>query len=111
MISFPVVSLHFFEQCVESLEVGFPEFAIALQPFSRLSEWLGVETAWPALSIAAARNQPRSLQHFEVLGNGWLGHRERLGPLHKRRITSSPTGQNRPPRRSGKPRQRRLQSP
>src|SRR6266478_9385326 len=76
---FFLASLHHLEQGVEILEPGLPELPVAFQPSTGLGEGLGLEPAGAALRIAAARNQAGALQDFEVLGDGRLTHRERLG--------------------------------
>src|SRR5947208_17115492 len=81
---FLVLGLQLVEQCVQALERGLPEPAVALQPLRSIGEPLGLEPAGPALGIAAARDQAGTLQHLEMLGDRRLAHRERATELRHR---------------------------
>src|SRR5438552_8315725 len=83
------------EQCVELLEFAFPDLPIALQPFVRFGERSDLDPARPSLGGTAARNQLRTLQYLEVLGNGGLAHLERLGQLGHRGVALGKTRENR----------------
>src|SRR2546422_5470345 len=72
--------LELIEQRVEALVVPLPQPAVALQPLGGFPQALGLEAAGPPLRVAAARNQAGPLQDLQVLRDGGLAHRERLGP-------------------------------
>ena len=79
-----VPPLHLFQVLIESIEALLPEPPITLDPFGDLFEPIGFETAGPPLRFAATRDEPRALQHPEVLGHGGKGHVERLRKLRDR---------------------------
>src|SRR6266480_5993779 len=85
------------EQGIEALVVALPQPPVALQPFGRFPQPLGLEAARPSLRVAAARNQAGALQYLQVLGDRRLAHRERLGQLCHRRLTRRQASQDCPP--------------
>src|SRR2546430_12465330 len=54
------------EQGIEALVVALPQPPVALQPFGRFPQPLGLEAARPSLRVAAARNQAGALQYLQV---------------------------------------------
>src|SRR5206468_9257324 len=70
---------------------------VALQPSIGLRERLGFDPTRPSLRITAARNQPSALQHLQVLGDGRLTYRERLGELCHRGLAGCEAREDRPP--------------
>ena len=60
------------------------------------------DTARPPLRVAAARDQPRALEHLEMLRYGRLAHVEGFGQFHHRGLALHQPRQDRPPRRIGK---------
>jgi len=56
------------------LEIGFPQFAIALEPSVGFGEGLGREAARAALTVAPARDESGAFENDEMFGNGWLAH-------------------------------------
>jgi hypothetical protein len=68
----------FTEQVIQALEASFPYPPVALEPVISLSEGTGFQAAWPALSVAPARNQTGVLKNSEMLRNGRLANREGL---------------------------------
>src|SRR5437773_2514127 len=62
---------------------------------------LRLESARPPLRVAAARDEPRMLEHLEVLRDRRLTHCERLGQVHHARLARREPGENRPSRRVG----------
>src|SRR5256885_16710160 len=86
------------EQGIEALVVALPQPPVALQPFGRFPQPLGLEAARPSLRVAAARNQAGALHDLQVLGDRRLAHPERLvdasQPLPARRpaVEDGPPG-------------------
>ena len=95
--AFLLQGFHLVEQGVQALEPALPELAVVLQPFGGFCERFGLQPAGPPLRVVASRNQPGTLQHFEVFGNRRLGHGERLSQLGHRCFTRGKPGQDRPP--------------
>src|SRR5579872_5275640 len=62
--------LHAFEQTIEAIEALLPVLAVPLEPLVGLGERLGFEATGPALRVATARDESRTLQHLEVLRDG-----------------------------------------
>src|SRR2546430_14180283 len=85
------------EQGIEALVVALPQPPVALQPFGRFPQPLGLEAARPSLRVAAARNQAGALQYLQVLGDRRLAHRERLRQVRHRRPPRRPGGGGPPP--------------
>jgi hypothetical protein len=67
------------EKGVEALEVGGPDAAVFFEPVGGFDERLGLEAAGAALGVLAAGDEAGAFEDFEVLGDGRLGHGERLG--------------------------------
>jgi hypothetical protein len=76
-----LTELELLEQGVEALVVGFPDAAVLFEPLRSICEGLSFEAARAALGVAAARDEAGALEDFEVLGDGGLGHLERLDQL------------------------------
>jgi hypothetical protein len=93
--------LHLVEQCIEAQEVALPEFGVALEPFVRGFERLGLEPAGAALRVAPARDEASALENLDVLGDRGLAHRERLGELGHGGLAGGEPRKDRPPRRIG----------
>src|SRR5437868_9165330 len=96
-----VLSLHLLEQKVEPAEVALPDLAIVIEPATCVGERLWLEAAWPALRVAAARDETSVLEYLEMLGDRGLAHREGLGQLHDACLARREPGENRAPRRVG----------
>ena len=79
------------------------------EPVVDILEGLGSDPAGPPLRLAAARDEPGTLQHLQMLGDRGKAHRERLGQLRHRRLARGESGQDRPPRGIGQRRERRVQ--
>src|SRR5215813_749375 len=79
--AFVVLCLQFAQIVVEPVEAPLPELAIVLDPVGDLLEKLGLQPAETPLYIAGTGDQPRLLQHLEMLGNRRKAHGERLGEL------------------------------
>src|SRR6185295_4491722 len=93
--------LELVEQRVEPLEIRVPHLPITLDPQIRGLEGLCLEVTRPPLRISAARDEPRALEHLEVLRDRRLAHIERLGELVDRGIAGSQTREYRAPCRIG----------
>src|SRR5262245_27604345 len=66
---------------VEAVEALLPEAAVALEPVHRVLHRGRFQPARPPLRLAAARDQPRPLQHLEMLRHRRAAHLERPGEL------------------------------
>src|SRR5712691_10035309 len=86
-----LLSLQFEQILVQAIEALFPEAPVAFEPVHRILKRLGLEPAGAPLRLAPARNQPRALQRFEMLGNGRQAHLEGLGQLGDRGLAGSET--------------------
>ncbi len=100
--TFFLLHLQLMQIVVEAIKAFRPELAIAFHPFGDVLERDGLEAAGTALSVAAARNQAGAFQHFEVLGDGGLGHGERLGKICDRGLAGGEAGENGAARGIGK---------
>src|SRR5689334_17954154 len=54
---------------LEAIEAFFPEAAVVLDPLRRIFQRPGFQPRRAPLRLAAAGDQPRALQHFQMLGN------------------------------------------
>src|SRR6266446_8488990 len=63
---------------VQPIEAFFPEGSVPLDPIADVLERGSLESRWPPLSVAAARDEAGILQHSQVLGDGREAHPERL---------------------------------
>src|SRR3954451_3694408 len=91
---------------VEAVEALVPVSAIALEPIVDLAQRAGLEAAGPPLRFAAAHDQPRALEHLEVLRDGGEAHREGLGEGRHRGLAERKPRQQRATRRVGERRKR-----
>src|SRR4029079_11127429 len=71
--------LQLIQQRVEALVVALPNPAIGLEPAAGVGEGLGLDTPRPALCVAPARDEPGTLEHPQMLGDGRLADRKRFG--------------------------------
>src|SRR5205823_8064346 len=92
---------------VEPVEAALPEVPVRLEPLDSLAKRCALEAGRPKLRRAAARDQPRALEHLEMLGHRLDADRERLGELVHRRVALREPRQDRAPRRVGERRERR----
>src|SRR3954470_14580881 len=73
-----VILLSFAAQVrVEAVHPGLPCLLARLHPLHRLIEGVGLQPARPPLSLPAAPDQPRALEHLEVARDRGQAHRER----------------------------------
>src|SRR5687767_6583376 len=70
--------LQFAEVILEAIEAALPEFAVVADPFVDGLQRPGGEPAWPPLSVAAAGDEARALEHLQVLRDCGHAHVERL---------------------------------
>src|SRR4051794_23569222 len=65
----------------ESIHPGLPHPLARLHPLHRVVERVGLQPARPPLSLPAADDQSRALEHLEVARDRREAHRERLRQL------------------------------
>ena len=94
---FRLLRLEFLEVAIEPVEAAFPDLPIALGPFDNVLERRGLESAWSELGFASARDEPRTFEHTEMLGDRGHGHLERRGELRDRAFPGREPGENRAP--------------
>src|SRR5215203_1805851 len=87
--------------CVESFEALFPMAAVLIDPAGDLPERPRLQPAWSPLRPSSLLDEPSSLEHPQVLGNGGLAHVEGSGKILDRGFALSEPGQDRTPRRVG----------
>src|SRR5437867_3675118 len=90
--------LQFAQMRVESIETLFPENAIALHPSGCFAKPRRLEPCGPPLRVASTRDQPRMLEHLEVLRDRGEGHVEGLRELSDGSLARCETCQDCPPR-------------
>src|ERR1700716_1253369 len=88
--------LHFIEQFVEPLKVFLPTTPVAVGPFADFADCVRLQRAKILTAVALSLNQTRSFQIGQVLGNGLLRNRERLGQFIDRRGSVGQSIDNRP---------------
>src|SRR5215210_2116190 len=86
---------------VESVHPGLPGPLARLHPLDGVVERVGLQPARPPLSLPAADDQARSLEHLEVARDRGQAHRKRLRQLAHRRLALGEAGQDRAARRIG----------
>src|SRR5262245_6170804 len=79
--SFPFPCLSRFEMSIEAIEAFLPQMAVGSDPLRDQSELTRLQPARPRLGRAAARDQPRPLQHLQMLGDRRLGEVEGRGQV------------------------------
>src|SRR2546423_1958364 len=81
-----LLPLQLLQIVVQPVVALLPEPAVPLRPLRGLLQWRRPQPRRAPLAIPTAGDQPRALQDLEVLGDGGLGHPERRGQLHDRRL-------------------------
>ena len=71
--------LEFSKQRIEAPVVLFEYPAVAFDPVHGLRQSLRLQFARAPLRIDVRRDEAGALKHFQMFGNGWLAHLERLG--------------------------------
>src|SRR5579872_859856 len=84
---------------VQSIEALLPELPVVFHPPRNVLQRTSLQPARSPLRFAPARNQPRSLEHLQMLGNRRHAHGERRRQFGDRGLPRSQPRQNRPPRR------------
>ena len=79
-----------------------PKPTIVVHPIVEFLKRRGAEAAGTTLCRAAARDEPSSLEHLQVLGDGGQTQVERLCQLVDRFLARRKLSQDGPPRRIGK---------
>src|SRR6186713_1938994 len=82
---------------VEPVEALLPVFAIGLHPLRCFAHGPCAQATGTPLRLAALADQPRALQHFQMLGDRRQAHVEGLGELGDRCFAGSE------PRQDGAP--------
>src|SRR6266545_2512336 len=90
--------LHPMKDFIQSLEALLPEPAVALDPLVGLPERCGIEARRPPLRVAAALDEPRSLEHLQMLRDGRKANVERLCELADGGLAFREAREDRPPR-------------
>ena len=85
----------------EPIEPGLPDLPVSTDPLDGVIERCGLEAAGPVLGVLSSRDQPRALEHLEVLGDRLEAHVERFGQLVHRRLAVGEPGEDRSARRVG----------
>src|SRR6266508_2526000 len=91
---------------VEAVEASLPEPTVLLEPVDSFLHRRTPQPRGPKLRRAAARDQPRALEHLQVLGDRLDADREWLGQLVHSGLTLREARQDRAPRRIGERRER-----
>src|SRR5438093_4451762 len=94
-----VLPLQLSQVVFQAIEALLPELAVTLHPVGGFLETLRPEPARPPLRVATPRDEAGTLQHLQVLGDGWKRHVERLRELRDRGLALREAGEDRPPRR------------
>src|SRR5262249_36876917 len=76
-----LLRLQFAQVLVEAVEPFLPKRAIVFQPFVQRLERSGLNAAGAPLRLAAARDEPGTLQHLEMFGDRGSADGEGLGEL------------------------------
>jgi hypothetical protein len=84
---------------VQPIEPFLPDVPVALRPVRDGLQGPGLDATPPPLRLLSLRDQPRALEHAEVLRDGGQAHVERLGELGDRAFAREETRQDRPARR------------
>src|SRR6185503_1554308 len=77
----PLLRLQLLQISVEPVEAFLPKFPVILEPAVDILEGAWRDFAGSHLRVSRACDQPRPLQHFEMLGDRGHGHVEGLGEL------------------------------
>src|SRR5579883_1053677 len=88
--------LHLLQQAIQPLKAFVPETPEILKPFARIAKRLRNQTPRPALRLPSAGNQPGLLEHFQMLRDCRLAHRERARQFAYGRLAGCKPRKNRP---------------
>src|SRR4029078_9407679 len=81
---------------VQAIEALLPDVPVVLRPLRYLLERRRLDPARPALRVAPLHDQPRALQHAQVLGHGGQAHAEGLRELADRAFAAGEASQDGP---------------
>jgi hypothetical protein len=99
-----------FDEGLEAIEAGVPEFLPLPQPPLRFFERSGFQRADLLAAVAATLDQPRALQHLHMLGSAGERHSERFTQLADRFLAERQVGKHSPPGRIGQRMESRVES-
>src|SRR5439155_10943514 len=104
-----VISLLLFlklaEVVVQAIEAGFPVPPVLADPFGRVPERLRLQPARPPLRLTSLLEEPRALEHLEVLRDRREAEIERGRQLRDRRLALGESREDGAPRRVGEGRE------
>jgi hypothetical protein len=80
---------------LELFEPVLPHLSVSPDPLDRVVERRGLQAAGPVLGVLPSCDQPRALQHLQVLGNRLEAHVERLGELVHGGLAGGEPGEDR----------------
>src|SRR5258705_1141568 len=92
-----VLLLQFLEVAVELVEALLPVAPVVLDPVGDVLERIGLEPAGPPLRLAAALDEARAFQHFQVFRDCRQAYLERLGQVQDRGFAGGETTEDRAP--------------
>jgi hypothetical protein len=95
------LTLQLLQVVIQPIEALVPELAVPLHPIGDLVQRSRLQPARPPLCLSSLRDQPGSLQHLEVLGDGGQAQGEGLGQLVDRGLALGEPRQDRSPRGIG----------
>src|SRR5688572_299444 len=91
-------SLELIQVLLQPVVAFLPETPVPLRPRGDLLQRSRLEPGWPPLPLATPGDEPRSLQHLQVLRDGRQAHLERFRQLRHRGLPRRQPRQDRPPR-------------
>lgn len=98
---------HALEVGIEAIEALRPHLAVLLEPVRGRCERSRFEPARTLLAFAAARDEPGSFEHLQVLRDRRARERKRFREVLDGSVAIRQTRKDRPPRRIGKRREDR----
>src|SRR6266545_2953197 len=102
-------TLELVQVLVQPVVALLPEAAVPLGPVGDLLEWPSLEPGGPPLPLPAPRDEPRPLEHFQVLRDRRQAHLERLRQLGDGGLPRRQPREDRPPRGIRESRERAIQ--
>src|SRR6476646_7765110 len=101
LLRFAWLALELVEVIAEPFEPPLPEVAIMLRPVGDGGERRGLDAARPPLRVDAPRDEPRTLEHLQGLGDGREAHVEGRCELGHRALARHEAREDRAARRVG----------
>src|ERR1700686_1329965 len=89
--------LYFFQVLAQPIETLLPELPVSLHPVGHFLEPGRLEPTGTPLRFASLRDEPRALQHLEMLRNARKAQLERLRQLGHRLFARGEASKDRPP--------------